>query len=486
MTFKTRELTVDLVNEISTNEIRFSQGDENSAKLVLNLTNQGQELDLSKATAVRITFEKSDGKTVFQQDCQVINAMKGKYQIVLKTQTLAVIGNVYGQVQIIEGDQKIDSQVFVFTVKRSLSSNQAIESKNEFTIIQRALEVGEQFKGVDFAPIIAAGSLAQGSLPKAGGTMTGNIDMDIAVGSKSKGIRWKDATGTVFGIESSTTGELILYDYKSAARIWQYDPVAKRFTVLSDTNLLKTTGGTITGTLVIDKAQQINFNDRDGVRKMTVGVDGSGRFYAWNETPGRHILLMNADGTFTVNADNLVKKGGDTMTGNLDVPRVNTSNAIPLLFNGAAGSTVSWKTSVLGEGLVFTPAKTTGATDWDDTKKVVISSKGEIIAQALKTPKDGTATLTLTTSAVPWGSSYPPVAVRRGNTVTVRMAITRNSEASNVITNLPADMRPSLNTSQTILASDGTAVTLAVAVGGDISVITTNKNFNIALTYVVD
>ncbi|WP_144509158.1 BppU family phage baseplate upper protein, partial [Bacillus mycoides] len=68
MTFKTREITIDLVNEISTNEIRFSQGDENSAKLVLNITNQGQELDLSQATAVRITFEKADGKTVFQQD----------------------------------------------------------------------------------------------------------------------------------------------------------------------------------------------------------------------------------------------------------------------------------------------------------------------------------------------------------------------------------------------------------------------------------
>ncbi|HGH7181610.1 TPA: BppU family phage baseplate upper protein [Bacillus luti] len=164
MTFKTRELTVDLVNEISTNEIRFSQGDENSAKLVLNITNQGQELDLTKATAVRITFEKSDGKTVFQQDCQVINAMKGKYQIVLNTQTLAVVGNVYGQVQIIEGGQKIDSQLFVFTVKRSLSSNDAVESTNEFTIIQRALEVGDQFKDVDFAPIIKAGETAEKAL----------------------------------------------------------------------------------------------------------------------------------------------------------------------------------------------------------------------------------------------------------------------------------------------------------------------------------
>ena len=69
--------------------------------------------------------------------------------------------------------------------------------------------------------------------------MTGNVDMDISVGAKSKGYRWRDKDGALFGLETSTTGELILYDYKAAARVWQYDPVAKRLSVLSDTNLLK-------------------------------------------------------------------------------------------------------------------------------------------------------------------------------------------------------------------------------------------------------
>ncbi|HDR7795306.1 TPA: BppU family phage baseplate upper protein [Bacillus luti] len=162
MTFKTRELTVDLINEVSTNEIRFSQGDKNSAKLLLNITNEGQELDLSQATAVRITFEKQDKTIVFQQDCQPINAMKGKYQIVLKTQTLAVIGNVYGQVTIFEDDDReIDSQMFVFTVKRSLSGDDAIESTNEFTIIQKAIEAGEKLEGVDIPALIASKETAE-------------------------------------------------------------------------------------------------------------------------------------------------------------------------------------------------------------------------------------------------------------------------------------------------------------------------------------
>ena len=196
MTFKTRELTVDLINEVSTNEIRFSQGDKNSAKLVLNITNEGQELDLSQATAVRITFEKQDGKIIFQQDCQPINAMKGKYQIVLKTQTLAVIGNVLGQVTIFEDDDReIDSQMFVFTVKRSLSGDDTIESTNDFTIIQKALELGDRFKDFeeeDFDALIKSKEIAEQAKAAAAqnanqiGILSGNVSTNTTqLGNKA-------------------------------------------------------------------------------------------------------------------------------------------------------------------------------------------------------------------------------------------------------------------------------------------------------------
>lgn len=161
MTFKTGEITVDLMNDVHTKEINFFQGDQNSAKLILNVTNRGEELNLSEDTVVRITFKKPDGTTVFQEDLQPINAIKRKYQIVLKTQTLAVVGYVTGQVHITEGDSNLDSKRFGFTVKKSLASDDTIESTNEFMIIKKVLEVGEKFEGVDFDPIIAAGEIAE-------------------------------------------------------------------------------------------------------------------------------------------------------------------------------------------------------------------------------------------------------------------------------------------------------------------------------------
>ncbi|MDM5430244.1 BppU family phage baseplate upper protein [Bacillus mycoides] len=167
MTFKTHEITVDLVNDVSTTVARFSQGDQNSAKLILNLTSKGEELDLSQATAVRITFKKPDGTTVFQEDCQPINVMKGKYQIILKTQTLAAAGNVYGQVRIFEGDRKLDAEPFVFAVKQSFSNDAAVESTNEFTIIKKAIEAGEILKDVDIPALIASKTAAEAAKKKA-------------------------------------------------------------------------------------------------------------------------------------------------------------------------------------------------------------------------------------------------------------------------------------------------------------------------------
>ncbi|MDG1603629.1 BppU family phage baseplate upper protein [Bacillus paranthracis] len=415
MTFKTRELTVDLVNEISTKEIRFSQGDRNSAKLVLNITNEGQELDLSQAKAVRITFKKPDGTTVFQEDLQPINAMKGKYQIILKTQTLAAAGNVYGQVRIFEKDQELDAEPFGFTVKQSYSGDGAVESTNEFTIIQKALELGEKFEGVEFDPIIAAGELAKGALPKTGGTMSGNIDMDISVGSKSKGYRWRDAAGALYGIESATDGSLILYDYKNLARVWQYDPVAKRFTVLSDTNLLKKTGDTMTGNLKFDRTtgqyRWVQWTT-DGVIDYSLGVINTGK-YILQDTKGNQTIFEYDPTTkkFNVNVDsNLVTKN-----------------------------------------------------------------------------KDGQVDLVVTADGEAFDSGTANVARRRGNTVTLRIALRRKvGSADTTVATIPADMRPSTFMVTNAIASDGTVSRLTVEANGNIRLATAGKDVYATITYVVD
>ncbi|HDR7932361.1 BppU family phage baseplate upper protein [Bacillus cereus group sp. Bcc02] len=415
MTFKTYEINVDLVHDTSTTcSNRFSQNDRNSAKLLVTITNKGAELDLSQAKSVRMSFKKPDGTRVFQNDCQPINAMKGKYQIVLKTQTLTSVGNVIAQIHIEEEDRIIDTQKFFFVVNDSLASDEAVESTNEFTIIQKAIEAGEKLEGVDINGIIAAGAKADAALPKAGGTMTGNINMDTTANSKMiTGYRNGKATSALYFVNDNISIE----DRIRNKSVWQYDSPSETFTLYTpNTNLLKKTGDTMTGDFKMTRpnattARTIRW-DTNGVEDVVLGLGGSAKWVAWDQ--------KNAKGIYEYDP------GANTFT---------------------------------------------------------------ITAANVKTAKDGRADLVLTADATNFDTSRPPVAVRRGNTVTIRGAIGVSASATaNLVTTLPTDMRPIDSLTQTILTNDGSATTLEVYPDG--RVILSNsakgKNIYIVFTYVVN
>lgn len=481
MTFKTYEINVDLVNDISTTSaIRFSQNDRNSAKLLLTITNKGAELDLSKAKSVRMSFKKPDGTRVFQNDCQPINALKGKYQILLKTQTLTSIGNVIAQIHIEEEDRILDTQKFLFVVNESLAGDGAVESTNEYTIIAKAIEAGEKLEGVDINGIIAAGAKADGALPKTGGTMTGNVDMDISVGAKSKGYRWRDATGALFGLETSTTGELILYDYKAEARVWQYDPVAKRFNLNSDGNLLKNTGGTITGTTIMASG---DFEFKNAANDVLFRNNQTGIFSFYDKAQNQVVWTYNpATKEFTVNAaSNLLKKTGDTMTGTFVLSSANAE----INFKDEKSEVAIQKTSA---GNIAMWDRKNQKTVW-----LYVPESNEFRLQATKSnivtsDKDGRATITLPPEAE-LTSSDGVIADRKSNTVTLRARIRRKSDQISTVFVMPSDMRPLLTVTHNIIANDGTVGALSIGTNGDVKISSVgpsllNKDFNFTITYV--
>lgn len=249
MTFKTYEINVDLVHDSSTiSTIQFSQNDRNSAKLLLTITNKGTELDLSQAKSIRMSFKKPDGTRVFQNDCQPVNALKGEYQILLKTQTLAAVGTVIAQIHIEEEDRIIDTQKFFFIVSDSLASDKAIESTNEFTIIQKAIEAGEKLEGVDINGIIAAGELAKGAVKKTGDTMTGDLAFQSDTLTNIP-FRNKTANQEYVKIYADPTRNRIgVYSSKNSKNVWDYDGDTDSFNMNSaNTNLAKKTGDTFTG-----------------------------------------------------------------------------------------------------------------------------------------------------------------------------------------------------------------------------------------------
>ncbi|HFK1476734.1 TPA: BppU family phage baseplate upper protein [Bacillus paranthracis] len=500
---KVRELTVDTMiprnfskNEVDLKTIYFYQGDINSAKFLLNITHEGAEQDLSTATKVQIAFLKPDGKRVFQE-CRNVNPTKGKYYVVLDTQSIAAAGNVVAQIRITFPDTVVETTKFVFSVEESIMSDEAIESSDEFPAIQKAIEAGEKLEGVDIPALVAsketaeaaqvsaekAKTTADGSLPKIGGTMTDNIDMDTSVGSKSKGYRWRDATGALFGLESATDGALILYDYKNLARVWQYDPVAKRFTVLSDTNLLKTTGGTITGTTTFE-AGDLRFKNAANDILFQNNTSGIFSFYdiaqnqvVWSYNPTTKEFAVNS-------ASNLLKKTGDTMTGNFN-------------FDVSSGEkSLGWRGGTTNIGFISGSTQNWRLRDWANSKDV-FSYDGKtfnVLADSnlVTKTKNGRATITVTADAE-LISANGVIADRRGNTVTLRAPIRRKAGSTNgLVFTLPVDMRPTMTLSQTVITNDGAAalITLSATTGEvslqSLSSTIAGKDINILITYVAD
>ncbi|MEG7870499.1 BppU family phage baseplate upper protein [Bacillus paranthracis] len=423
MTFKTYEINVDLVHDTSTTySNHFSQNDRNSAKLLVTITNKGAELDLSQAKSVRMSFRKPDGTRVFQNDCQPINAMKGKYQIVLKTQTLTSVGNVIAQIHIEEEDRILDTQKFFFVVNDSLASDEAVESTNEFTIIQKAIEAGKKLEGVDINGTIAAGELAKGALPKTGGTMTGNIRIDK---SPASGAGWRSIS-------------------------W----------------------------------------DLENSEAIRMGLNGSNYFVLWDAPqnvipfeyrPATKEVRLGSGATVNVLGDsNLVKKTGDTMTGNLEIQKgipsvdlivADGSKKVRLLYN--AGNTTDYGF------MISTP-----------TGKAFLRKEGEATSREIATKeKDGKATLTLTANATP-GSANPQIVTRRGNTVTVWLDAIRNADSTDpIITTLPEGMRPTDTINFTGVSTDGIPSRIMFRYNGEVHFAdntSKGKRFNIAFTYVAD
>ncbi|MFK4309995.1 hypothetical protein ABH957_004689 [Bacillus sp. RC242] len=586
MTFKTRELTVDLVDEISTKEIRFSQGDKNSAKLVLNITNQGEELDLSKAIAVRITFRKPDGTTVFQEDLQPINAMKGKYQIILKTQTLAAAGNVYGQVRIFEKDQELDAEPFGFTVKQSYSGNGAVESTNEFTIIQKAIEAGEKLKGVDIDGIIAAGAKADAAVKKAGDRMTGVLELDnelrfnlplntqqllfkgdgtatksvwlaksqegivivaeltpgggtrdwanaVYVGGSQNGVVKKTdifstytrPDGRTNNINDQDLNNLIESGIYSGQRLannpegaaatstFYYIEVSRHasvgFVKQVATTLATATprvwvrvmnntswgpwiqqiddrGGTVNGelTMAVDKNLSFKTGDYEFKHRAQLG-NNKLIMQSVHPTEGNKFVweYQGATNTFTMNADtNLLKKNGDTMTGSLYMD-ASTSNR-----------SYGWRRAdgklhyiYGGADAVALFSEVTNKSAWQYTPSTDTFNVHAVNTNIVTKAKDGLANLTLTADATNANASYMPIADRRGNTVTVRMEITRNEGSANsLVCTLPTDMRPVNTLSFMCFSNDGTPVSVNVSWNGEINVFTAGKRIKLVATYVAN
>ncbi len=209
MTLKTYEFTTDLIIDIEpTQNIRFFQNDHNSAHLVFFITDRKQPVNLTNAQ-VKIVLQKPDGTIVFQDNCNPIDAATGKYEVILNTQTLVVDGKGYGQIHIENGDKILECRKFELYIDKSILSQDALESTNEFLALQKAIQAGVKLEGIDIDEIVAAGNIVQEVVQArvdekgvAHTTLKGRIDKGFQDSSDKFGVLFKNKTDWVNVVET--------------------------------------------------------------------------------------------------------------------------------------------------------------------------------------------------------------------------------------------------------------------------------------------
>lgn len=484
---KIREITIDTMQhkDFATKEeelklIRFYQNDLNSAKLLINVTHDKVVTDFSAATSVQIAFLKPDCKRVFQ-DVQNVNQMQGKYYVVLSAQTLIAYGNVIAQLRFTFSNNKvIETCKFAFTVDESIMSDEAMESTNEFPVIQKAIEAGKKLEGVDIDGIIAAGELAKGAVKKSGDTMTGSLNI-----ANTKVIDFLTPTSK-FTLGTSTSeaspDRLYLYDNKNGKTILDYNANnGGLLTVIGESNLLKNTGGSIKGTMIMESG---DFRFKNVANDVLLRNNASGIFSFFDIAQNQVVWTYNpATKGFNVNTTtNLVKKSRDTMTGDLTIKKDGAS----LNFSTVGGSR---------NARIFynaNEASDSGLNIQTPNGKLLLRDGSNITREVATKEKDGRADITLTAEAELIGS-YGVIVDRRGNTVTLRAPIRRKVGSTNgVVFTLPVNMRPTMTLIQSVITKDGTIAELQLSatsgevqlLGGNASI--TGKDCNIVITYVVD
>ncbi|OAK20853.1 hypothetical protein A6281_25705 [Bacillus wiedmannii] len=273
--------------------------------------------------------------------------------------------------------------------------------------------------------------------------------------------------------------------------IAEFDKLKKQIDALQiavdKANVVKKTGDTMTGQLVMDNLARINFKGDVGTDIIMLPKTGGGLDF-WDKGNGKTFLtwtgskLLFGNPTEMTGETNLLKKTGDTMTGDLTVqknsPAINLtvpdgSKSARILYN--AGSTVDYGLQIM------TP-----------TGKAFLRTTGESAVREIATKDKDTDWTSLTLiNGVKQQSSQPASAVKRsGNVVNIVCAIT-DFKDKQVIANVPAIFRPdremlfTCNYFQGLVLKNGYVI---VKPNGDIyleGLEATVSLYRFALTYIV-
>ncbi|MCM3735607.1 BppU family phage baseplate upper protein [Bacillus cytotoxicus] len=128
----------------------------------------------------------------------------------------------------------------------------------------------------DYAKAMRLGGDSTNLLKKTGDTMTGHIQLDRVNSTDVRYVQYKLGSAFEYSAGVNKQGKYHLYDHANSATVFEYDPLTKAFTMLSNANLLKKSGDMMTGPLKV----KIDASNASPIVAET--LDGAIRLLPWS------------------------------------------------------------------------------------------------------------------------------------------------------------------------------------------------------------
>ena len=134
----TTEIKIDLYGETKLYEVSAKQADKATRVVSVALLNNGAEYKIPQNALIIVNVRKPDGKYCFNECKQEDNHVL----IELTNQMLAAAGTATAEVEIRndDGSQILTSASFTIEIEQSMRNEAAIESSNEFTVLDNKLK----------------------------------------------------------------------------------------------------------------------------------------------------------------------------------------------------------------------------------------------------------------------------------------------------------------------------------------------------------
>ncbi|PYE92333.1 BppU family phage baseplate upper protein [Bacillus sp. 196mf] len=257
---RNEEIIIDLADPVFTKTIRSRQNDKNGLKIIVNVREKGQLVDL---TGYAVKYEAINQVGLFvRDDAQIVDAKNGVFSYTLSSQAVSTSDDWTAYFVMEKSTERMSTPDIRITLRRDVKEgNIKIENYiSDFDNLKKQIDALQQ--AVDKMDVVK----------RSGGMMTGYLTMRPTIGSNiGVGFNSEDKVLDI-GLVGVSDGQLYLKDWKNNKVLFEKSPTGI-FNVFAD-NLLKKAGDIINGLLEFKSDNAIVLGSRSYKTVIHKGAQG--------------------------------------------------------------------------------------------------------------------------------------------------------------------------------------------------------------------